>query len=146
MPEPYRRLLVHERDMTPTLEAAYGRRLRLRVLQHAASGDVFSRLVVLTSGSDELAVEMGAIRIFLKGLPPAAREAVFRQRNPFGAVLHKNGVPHCSRPVAYFEVTADSMIADALRLDGSRELYGRRNTIWSSSGEELAEVVEILRP
>ena len=34
MPEPYRRLLVHDRDMTPTMEAAYDRKMNLRVLKY----------------------------------------------------------------------------------------------------------------
>src|ERR1700734_2477923 len=47
MPEPYRRLLVHDRDMTPTLEAAYDRKMTLRVLKYALSDEVFSREIVL---------------------------------------------------------------------------------------------------
>jgi hypothetical protein len=147
IPEPYRGLLVHNRDMTPTLEAAYGSKLHLRVLRYAASDHIVTRLVVLVLDNDEkAAVSMGAIRIFLHHLPPAARDSVLGRREPFGAILQRNQVTHRSHPVAYFKVRPDSMIADALGVQGSPILYGRRNTIWNSGGDPLAEVVEILPP
>jgi hypothetical protein len=147
MPEPYRRLLVHNRDMTPTLEAAYSSKLHLRVLRYAVSDHVVTRLVVLVLDSDEkAAVSMGAIRIFLHHLPSAAKDAVLGLREPFGAILQRNGVKHRSHPVAYFKVQPDSMIATALDVQGSPILYGRRNRIWNSGGGPLAEVVEILPP
>lgn len=147
VPEPYRRLLVHDSDMTPTLEAAHGRKVRLQVLRRDATNGVLSRAVTLVLDSGETAVEVGAIRIFLAHLPPAARESVLEHREPFGAILWRHGVEHHSRPVAYFAVTPDSMIRDALRINGSTGvLYGRRNTIWNSSNHTLAEVVEILPP
>jgi hypothetical protein len=145
IPEPYRRLLVHNRDLTPTLEAAHGSKLHLRVLRYAVSDDVVTRLVVLVPDKDEKSgVSMGAIRIFLQHLPPAAKASVLGLREPFGAILQRNRVVHRSRPVAYFSVRPDALIADALGIEGSPILYGRRNTIWNSGGEPLAEVVEIL--
>lgn len=144
MPDPYRRLLVHDRDMTPTLEAAHGRKIHVRVLKYMVDDDAINRLVVLVLDDDETAVEVGAIRIFLGRLPPAARQLVLQHREPFGTILRENAVPHSSRPAGYFQVTADSLLAGALRLNESGALYGRRNTIWSSDGETLAEVVEIL--
>jgi hypothetical protein len=133
--------------MTPTLEAAYGSKLHLRVLRYAVSDHVITRLVVLVLDSNEkAAVSMGAIRIFLNRLPAAARSAVLGLREPFGAILQRNGVIHRSRPVAYFKVQPDSVISGALDVRGAPVLYGRRNTIWNSGGEPLAEVVEILPP
>ena len=147
IPEPYRQLLVHDRDMTPTLEAAHGGKLHLRVLRYAASETIVTRLVVLVLDNDrETAVSMGAIRIFLAHLPSAARNLVLERRKPFGAILQQHRVEHRSRPVAYFKVRPDPMISEALDVQGSPFLYGRRNTIWNSGGEPLAEVVEILPP
>jgi chorismate-pyruvate lyase len=145
MPEPERRLLVHNRDMTPTLEAAHGRTIHLRVLEHVVTDDVVRRLVALLLDGVDTPVEMGAIRIFLDRLPAQARDAVLEEREPFGAVLRRTRVTHFSRPMAYFRVTADALMRDALRT-GRRALYGRRNTIWDSGEAPLAEVVEILPP
>ena len=146
MPEPYRRLLVHDRDMTPTLEAAHGREIRLRVIQREVENGQVNRTVVLTLDDDETAVEVGAIRIFMAHLPPAVRESVLGHRAPFGAILARHDVAHYSRPIAYFEIIPDSVIRYALGINGVPALYGRRNTIWDSSDHTLAEVVEILPP
>jgi hypothetical protein len=145
MPEPERRLLAHNRDMTPTLEAAHGRSIHLRVLEHVVNDGMVRRLVALMLDEVNTPVEMGAIRIFLDRLPARARDAVLEEREPFGAVLRRTGVRHSSRPQAYFRVTADALMRDALQI-GRRSLYGRRNTIWDSEDAPLAEVVEILPP
>jgi hypothetical protein len=146
LPEPERSLLAHDRDMTPTLEAAYGGRLQLRVLRYAVSAGSVNRLVALVMEGRQEPVGMGAIHIFVTRLPSAAKERVLQLREPFGRILQETGVTHYSRPVAYFDVTADSVIMDALGMRESCILHGRRNTIWNASGEELADVVEILPP
>jgi chorismate-pyruvate lyase len=146
IPQEYRRMLVHDRDMTPALEAVHGGPLRLRVLHHAVAGEELTRAVVLlANGGTPVAV--GAIRIFLGRLPPAARNAALENRDPFGAILAEYGVAHRSRPSAYFKVVADSLIREALGIRAScGALFGRRNTIWNSVSEPLAEVAEILPP
>jgi chorismate-pyruvate lyase len=146
IPEPYRRLLVHQHDMTPTLEAAYQQRIHLRLLKRKVSGDVLLRQVVLVLDSDEKPVEFGAIRIQLKHLPAEARRLILEGKLPLGRVLQDFGVEHSSRPVAYFQVVADPQIREALHLTGAQRLYGRRNRLLMQSNEVLAEVVEILPP
>jgi hypothetical protein len=70
IPEPYRSLLVHQDDMTPTLEAAYRQRIHLRLLDRKMDGEVMLRQVVLVLDTDDRPVEFGAIRIQLTFLPP----------------------------------------------------------------------------
>ncbi|MFO1498830.1 MAG: hypothetical protein U1G07_10630 [Verrucomicrobiota bacterium] len=65
MPEPYRRLLVHNNDMTPTLSAYHARVIHLRVLGRQYRDDYYFREVVLVTDETELPVEFGAIRINL---------------------------------------------------------------------------------
>ena len=76
MPEPYQRLLVHDRDMTPTFEAAYDRRMNLRVLKYALDHEVFSRQIVLVPEGTETPVVFGAIKIYLDEFSTAARDLV----------------------------------------------------------------------
>src|SRR3954464_13303646 len=76
VPEPYRQLLVHEHDMTPTLERHHGERIHLRVIGRQLTEDALSRLVVLTTNDSERPVEFGAIVIHLPPFPPAARETI----------------------------------------------------------------------
>ena len=146
IPEPFRSLLVHEGDMTPRLEAACGQRIHLRIISRKLEGDLMLRQVVLVRDSDEGPVEFGAIRIRLEYLPPEARQMVLDCRLPLGRVLHDFFIQHLSQPVAYFELTADSLIRQALQTDFDQHLYGRRNKLLLPSGKVFAEVVEILPP
>jgi len=146
IPEPYRSLLVHEDDMTPTLEAAYRQRIHLRLVERKLEGEMLLRRVVLLRDKDNQPVVFGAIRIRLAYLTPEARQFVLEGRLPLGRVLGDMFIQHLSRPVAYFEVRADSVIGEALQTEISRCLYGRRNKLYVPSGKVLAEVVEILPP
>ena len=146
IPEPIRSLLVHDNDMTPTLEAAYRQRIHIRLVSRKVEEDVLLRQVVLVLDSDDRPVEFGAIRIQLNQLPPEARQRVLESKLPLGRVLQDFFIQHNSQPVAYFEVEADSLIGEALKTPGAQRLYGRRNRLLMPSGEVLAEVVEILPP
>jgi chorismate-pyruvate lyase len=144
VPEPYHRLLVGNHDMTPTLEAYYGRRLNLRVLERKQEGDTYSRLVVLTLADSGRAVEFGAIVINLGCFPEAARQLVLAGERPLGSVLAAERIPHASQPRAFVRVSADAFINEALGLTGERPLYGRRNMLTLADGRVLADIIEIL--
>ena len=52
IPQPYRDLLVHDRDMTPTLEAFHGELIHLRVMSRdAPSGILFREVVLVTTAA-----------------------------------------------------------------------------------------------
>jgi chorismate-pyruvate lyase len=146
MPEPYRRLLVHDRDMTPTLEAAYDRKMTLRVLKYALDREVFSRQIILVPEGSDSPVVFGAIKIFLDEFPTAARDLVLERRLPLGTILESQAMKHFSRPDAFFEVEADSSMCRALGITAPARLYGRRNVLGNSTGRKLAQVLEILPP
>ena len=146
IPAPYRSLLVHEHDMTPTLEDAYCRSIQLRVLQYQLRDNVVSRQVALVVEGNEKPVAFGAIKIHLEHFPPRARRLVLERKRPLGTILRTQGVEHTSRPDAFVRVTSDAVINGALQLSGSYELFGRRNVILDSEQRTLAQVVEILPP
>lgn len=144
IPEPYRKLLVHDRDMTPTLEEAYGGRLELRVLHHSLGKNLLSRQIVLTAQGK--AIAFGAIKIYLEFFPPRARELVLEMRQPLGAILRSEEIAHSSHPAAFFRVQADELIKSALELTGAQQLYGRQNVLSDAAGHTLARVIEIMSP
>jgi chorismate-pyruvate lyase len=146
MPQPYRNLLVHDNDMTPTLEAAHGQTIHLRVLKHSLRDGVFSRQVLLVLDEDAAAVEFGGIKIYLEHLPEEARRLVLEKKMPLGTILRTQRVAHQSHPSAYLQVNADAVIREALDLDEPRALYGRCNVLSDPSHNVLARVVEILPP
>ena len=145
MPQPYRRLLVHDRDMTPTLEAAFGRPIQLRVMQPWISGALLTRQVLLVLDREETPVVFGAIRIHLDAFPLPAREEILQGHRPLGAILHHHRLAHQSRPQAFIRVAADGPISRALRGPSPGSLlYGRLNLLRSLQEETLAEILEIL--
>ena len=146
MPEPYRRLLAHEGDMTSRIETFYQRRTHIRVGARHRTSDAYYRQISLELDGSGEPVEFAATRIFLDVPPPAAREGILREERPLGAILREAGVTLVSRPRAFLRVQADDFIGGALRLRGRPWLYGRRNTLLDGSGRALAETVELLPP
>jgi hypothetical protein len=147
MPRPYRDLLVHDNDMTPTLERHFGQRIHLRLLDMEIDDGVLTRQVVLVTDQSERSVEFGAIRIFLDRFDdPEARRLVREARVPLGTILHDFEVPHQSHPTGYFAVRCDDTIGKAMGLSDRPTLYGRHNILHAADGSPIAEVVEILPP
>ena len=145
IPEPYRSLLVHDRDMTPTLETVFRQKIHLRVLQQWLSGDILTRQVVLVLDEDRVPVEFGAIRIHLDAFSPPAREEILQGRRPLGAILHHHQVEHHSRPLAFIRVGADTLISEALQSQvKGNTLYGRLNVLRDVQERKIAEILEIL--
>ena len=146
VPEPCKTLLVHQNDMTPTLEKFYGRDLHLQVLGRRKKTDVYFREVVLRLDGSDRAVEFGAIKINLALFTPATREKILNEHLPLGHILAEDAVPHASRPRAYLRLASDKLINEVLGLTGAHVLYGRRNTLFDPQQRPLAEIVEILPP
>lgn len=146
VPEPYRRLLVHDADMTPTLEKFYGERIYLNVISRQHRGEFYFREVILLTQRKRLPVEFGAIKINLGLFPSTARRLILEEQEPLGTVLADFKIPHTSRPKAFLRIEADGFIKGALQLSGKHELYGRRNTLFDPQQRPLAEIVEIVPP
>lgn len=144
VPEPYRQLLVHAHDMTPTLEGFHQERIHLRPLERRLAGDTMRRQVVLTLNQSLKPVEYGAIAIHCQHFPEAARALIVESRCPLGTILADYHIEHLSRPQAFFRVTADDFMHEALGLAGYPVLYGRRNVLLTPDGRVLADVLEIL--
>lgn len=146
LPQPCRQLLVHEGDMTPTLEKFYESTLHVEVLHREQRGDFYFREVVLVTDDDARRVEFGAIKIYLALFPRAARAEILAEKLPLGTILAKYRIPHTSRPKAFLKVHSDALVNRALGLTGSHLLCGRRNTLSNPEQQALAEIVEILPP
>jgi chorismate-pyruvate lyase len=146
MPEPYRSLLVHGTDMTPTLEKFHSAEIHLRILGREQRGDFYFREVVLQLDGTDQPVEFGAIKISLALFPPRARQLILSERLPLGTILKVCEVAHSTVAKAFFELQSDDLINRALSLHGTSLLYGRRANILDSQKRPLSEIVEILPP
>ncbi|MBL9137104.1 MAG: hypothetical protein JNK85_14625 [Verrucomicrobiales bacterium] len=146
LPEPWRTLLFHDRDMTPTLEAHHGDAIHIEVLGRERRDDDYFREVILRLDRDERPVEFGANRIALGLLPPLIRRLVLQEQLPLGHILKAHELVHSGKPSAFFRVEADDLMARALGTPVGKILYGRRNTLRDTQGRPISEVVEILPP
>lgn len=146
VPEPQRSLLVHDSDMTPTLEAFHKCRVTLEVLSREIRGEAYLREVVLHLEGTRKPVEFGAIKIALNLFSSEARRRILEERDPLGHILKDCKVQHTSRPKAFIRVVSDGFINKSLGLEGNHTLFGRRNTLLDPQQRPLAEIVEILPP
>jgi chorismate-pyruvate lyase len=146
VPPPYKKLLVHSSDMTPTLEAFFQQPMSLTVLSRDIQADSYLREVTLNQGNGGRPVEYGAIRISLAQLPANARRIVLEEERPLGNILQGEAIPHLSWPQAFFSVQSDSRMSTVLGLRQPARLYGRRNVLVDVSRRLLAEVIEVLAP
>lgn len=144
MPEPYRKVLVHSSDMTPTLRDYHGSPITLEVVQAEMSADYVMRQVVLHRTSDNAPVEYGAIGIQLEAFPPRVKQLIREGKQPLGGILESEGFPHQSSPRAYFAIEADEHTGELLQVAPGTTLYGRSNVLTHSGGIVFADIVEIL--
>ncbi len=145
LPQPYRMLLAHDRDMTGTLETFFDQRVRLRVCVKRIEGQSLYRQVVLEGERDGQPKEFGAIRIDLSCFDEPTREVVASCKVPLGRVLREHGVAYVSNPSAYLRVIPDETICRALNVTKG-PLYGRKNELTTPNGRAIAQIIEILPP
>src|SRR5690606_29407704 len=107
IPQPYQSLLVHEDDMTPTLESFHQCTLRLRVIDRREDEAALYRQVLLINRSDQRPKVYGAIRIAFAPLSTEATKLVQACDIPLGTILADCAIEHHSEPAAYFAVESD---------------------------------------
>src|ERR1043166_7720873 len=74
MPSAPRQFLVHQKHMTRTLNAYYGRPVDVHVLERHHDGDLYSRKIFLTPAESPTVVEYGLVRLDFRYMPNTARE------------------------------------------------------------------------
>lgn len=148
LPEPYRTLLAHDRDMTPTLEAFHRSEIHIEVWSRTQRDNQYLREVVLRLDRNQRPVEFGANRVDLDAFEPAVRKLILDEYLPLGQILKLKAIPHAGRPTAFLRVEPDAQMRRAFNLPAaaSPALYGRCNTIRDPQGRPLSQIVEILAP
>ena len=143
LPEPYRRLLVHDGDMTHTLERHFGDRLLIRPLSTRMRGRWYFRRVLLVQTTSGRPVEMGAIRIALDAFPARVRAQILRGEAPLGRIVREAGVDYKSRPQRFLQVTPNSEMMGVFWMREPQTLYGRQ-TVVTLNGAKIGQIVEVL--
>ena len=143
IPAPYRSLLVHEEDMTSTLERHYGGTVVLRALGTFTSGAWYFRRVLLVQEYSGRPVEMGAIRIKLDAFGARLKRRILKNEVPLGRILRESRFDYVSHAVAFLALTPNPEMMGVFWMREPRTLYGRRTEI-SSGGRKIGDIVEVL--
>ena len=143
IPPPYRSLLVHETDMTLTLERHFGGRVALRPLSTFSSGHSYFRRVLLVQAYSGHPVEMGAIRMRLDAFSQRLRSQVLKNEIPLGRLLRDGKFSYESRVKAYLSITPNTEMMGVFWMREPRLLYGRRTEV-VHRGKKIGDIVEVL--
>jgi hypothetical protein len=143
IPLPYRGLLVHENDMTVTLERHFGGAVVLRTLSTEQNGNWYLRRVLLVQEYSGRPVEMGAIRLLIEVFPHRVRSQILRNERPLGRLLRDGGVDFKSQPRVFLQVQPNPEMMGVFWMREPRTLYGRQTEL-QMGGEKIGDIVEIL--
>lgn len=143
IPSPYRNLLVHEQDMTMTLEQHFGGQIALRPLSTFSKGSSYFRRVLLVQTYSGRPVEMGAIRMNLDAFDTTIRAQIRRNDIPLGRLLRDGRVDYRSRPKVFLAVTPNPEMMGVFWMREPRTLYGRQTEVMLK-GRKIGDIVEIL--
>jgi chorismate-pyruvate lyase len=146
VPEPYRALLVHDRDMTSTLERFHAGDIYIHALSSERRESQYFREVVLHRVSDDMPVEFGANCVSLSLFTPEARWMILQEKVPLGRILRDHAIPHTIHVQHFFRVQPDETISGALKIPRAAALYGRQAVLCDATQQRLSQVIEILPP
>jgi hypothetical protein len=145
VPEPYRRLLVHEHHMTVTVEAHHGGPVNVVVLDRRRDGDAYARKILLALQSTGKIVQFGLVRIRLEYCDEAVRQEILGQQKPLGRILIEHDVLRRIEPTAFLRVTPGREMTDWFGLSDPAVTYGRLALI-HCDGKPAIELLEIVAP
>ena len=143
IPEPYRRLLVHDQHMTAVLGAYHDSPLDLYVLRVHQDNEYYSRKIFLTPRYSAVATELGVARVSLRSLQETTRLAILQGQRPLGIVLMRHEWSRRIEPRWYLRLHTGSSILRWYGYDTQGPFYGRIGTIYCG-GEAAIELLEIV--
>jgi chorismate-pyruvate lyase len=145
VPEPYKKLLVHEHHMTVTVEAHHGKPVYLRVLGRHRSGPWYSRKILLLPVGTDRVVQFGIMRINLDLLDKPVRHKILEENTPLGRILIKHNVLRRIEPTAFLRVTPEAELMKHFALQVPTITYGRLAYIHCDE-KPAVELLEIVAP
>jgi chorismate-pyruvate lyase len=143
--QPYRSLLVHDSDMTGTLERHVGDRAVLRLLSAFSSRAFYFRRILLVQKSSGRPIPLGATRLRLDAFTPQLRTNILAGCISLGRILHEGRFVYTSVVEALLAIEPTPEIMGIFWMPESMEFYGRRSTMFRDE-TKVADIVEILPP
>jgi len=129
-PEPYKRLLVHDRHMTVAMEEFHRSPVVVKVLDRKLEGNIYSRKILLKRSDDGAVVQFAVMRFDLDMVLPAVRDEILSERTPLGRILINYNVFRFVDLGAIFRVTAGPAFARLCGCAMGEVTYARLATIF----------------
>jgi hypothetical protein len=129
-PEPYKRLLVHDRHMTVTMEEFHRSPVVVKVLDRKLEGNIYSRKILLKRSDDGAVVQFAVMRFDLDMVLPAVRDEILSERTPLGRILINYNVFRVVDLGAIFRITVGPAFARLCGCSMGEVTYGRLATIF----------------
>jgi hypothetical protein len=145
VPEPYRRLLVHEHHMTVTVEDFHGDAVDVRVLDRIEGGTFYARKILLALQKSGRVVQFGIMRINLALCGPAVRKEIIAAQTPLGRILIEHDVLRRIEPKNFLRIVPGNDMMKWFGLARPRPTYGRLALI-HCDGQPAVELLEIVAP
>ena len=145
VPEPYRRLLVHNEHMTVTVEDYFGGTVDVKVLACRRTGDEYARKILLGLHESGRIVQFGLVRIDLSVCPEPVRNAIVEGKTPLGRVLIQHDMLRRIEPTTFLKVKLNAKLAEWFASTVGTETFGRIGVIYTGD-RPAVEVLEILAP
>jgi hypothetical protein len=145
VPEPYRKLLVHEHHMTVTVEAHHGSLVDVRILDRRQDQSNYARKILLALHSTGKIVQFGLVRICLDVCGPEVRAAVVAGHTPLGRILINHNVLRRIEPTAFLRIVPGPAMMEWFGLSEPISTFGRLAYI-HCDGQPAIELLEIVAP
>lgn len=142
LPEAARRLLVHRDHMTTVLQVAYGKPVKLEVIDEIREPGVYSRKILLRLVPVQTIAEFGIVRIDVRYLPPAVEREILSHAAPLGDVLIRADLLRRVSPRWFFAFPATTPIA-AILARPETSVFGRVGTIYCND-EPAIDLLEVI--
>lgn len=145
IPQPYRRLLVHDGHMTVTLEKHYRSTVRVEPYLVHRQGDLYGRLLDLRVEASDVVAMTGILLINLSICGPEVRDLILSETVPLGRILIEHEILRRVTTDTFLRVEADDPLAMRFGLPEATPAYGRFATIFYE-GRPAVDLLEIVRP
>lgn len=145
VPEPYRRLLVHDHHMTVTMEEFHQARVRVRVVERAREGGIYSRKILLVAEESGRVVQFGIVRFDLSYVTDAVRQEILAEREPLGRILINYNVLRHIDLGALLRLRCGPELAGYFGCPAGQSTYGRLATIFCNQ-KPAVDLLEVPSP
>lgn len=145
VPEPFKRLLVHEHHMTVTMEAFHRSSVVVKVLDRQLDGEIYSRKIVLETSDAARAVQFGIVRFDLSVVLPDVRKEILSEQTPLGRILINYNVLRHIDLGAVLQLTAGRGLAEIFGCQPGQVTYGRLATIFCNR-RPAVDLLEVPAP